>query len=100
MTMTVESSPCARALTAAKRGNWIEAQETLAQILREVFGVEVQSVQVSRDRYSLNSLNGFVTLASGEDYFFKFHHEEGEEVTLEELYRGEILAQAGYPVDL
>jgi len=41
-----------------------------------------------------------VSVAGGDEYFFKFHHEEGEELTLKEYYRGELLKAAGFPVDL
>jgi hypothetical protein len=94
-----EGSPCARALAAARSGQWSDAEHILADIIHEVFSASVRSIAVSKDKYSLNSLNGLVTFESGEDYFFKFHHEEGEEVTLDELYRGEVLAAAGLPVD-
>jgi hypothetical protein len=99
--MTVsDSSPSARALAAAKQGDWASSERILASVIEDVFGLRVAHIRVSKDPYSLNSLNGFVHLAAGEDYFFKFHHEEGEEITLEELYRGEILVSAGYPVDM
>jgi hypothetical protein len=94
------SSPSAQALQAARASNWSGAEAILANLVKDVFDVRVESLSISRDRYSLNSLNGFVRLSNGDDYFFKFHHEEGEEVTLEELYRGETLLAAGYPVDM
>jgi hypothetical protein len=93
-------SPAAAALAAVHAGDWDRAASIVAQLVREAFALEPRSVQISRDGYSLNSVNGFVEMAGGEQLFFKFHHEEGEEVTLEELYRGELLQQAGYPVDL
>lgn len=94
------SSPSARALKAARDGDWSLAESILTDLIGEVFSLRVESLQISRDRYSLNSLNGFVRIHEDKDYFFKFHHEEGEEVTLEEFYRGELLKEAGYPVDI
>jgi hypothetical protein len=93
-------SPAAQALQATRAQRWDEAGAILARLIAEEFALSVQSIEISRDGYSLNSVNGFVRVAGGEEYFFKFHHEEGEEVTLEELYRGELLQGAGYPVDL
>jgi hypothetical protein len=96
----MSDSPAARAFQATKRGNWDEAAAIVAQLVREAFSLNVESVEVSRDGYSLNSVNGFVRIAKSAQYFFKFHHEEGEDRTLEELYRGELLRDAGYPVDV
>ena len=45
------------------------------------------SVAINDDIYSLNSLNGFVTLADGQAFFFKFHQEEGEGDTVAEYYK-------------
>src|SRR5262249_54202647 len=42
----------------------------------------------------------FLTTTAGEELFFKFHHEEGEEHTLREFYQAELLGAAGYPVDM
>lgn len=96
----LDLSPSAQALAAAKRGDIPAAEEIVKSIIHEVFGVEVSSLSISRDRYSLNSLNGLVQLKTHEELFFKFHHEEDEEVTLQEFYRGEVLEAAGYPIDM
>lgn len=104
--MSADTSPAASALRAARAGDWAGAQAILTQLITHVFSLRVVSLEISRDRYSLNSLNGFVKIAADQtqardrDYFFKFHHEEGEEVTLQEFYRGEILKEAGFPVDM
>jgi hypothetical protein len=74
------------------------AQQALAELLHDLFGLDVQDVTINRDRYSLNSLNGFFT-ADSEAFFFKFHQEEGEEAMSGEYYRADILAKAGLPVD-
>jgi hypothetical protein len=96
----LSASPAALALQATRAGQWDQAAAIVAGMIREEFALEPDTVQITRDGYSLNSVNGFVGLRNGEEYFFKFHHEEGEEVTLEELYRGEVLREAGYPIDL
>ncbi len=48
------------------------------ELLRDLFGIEAQTVRINLDRYSLNSLNGFIESERGA-FFFKFHQEEGEE---------------------
>jgi hypothetical protein len=93
-------SPVALALQATRAGQWDQACGIIAGLIEQDFALQTESVQISRDGYSLNSVNGFVRLAGGDQYFFKFHHEEGEELTLQELYRGELLRAAGFPVDL
>jgi Ser/Thr protein kinase RdoA (MazF antagonist) len=101
--MTLEvgnGAPAAAAFAAAKRGDRDEAARIVASLAEQAFGMSVGRVEISRDSYSLNSINGFLVDAAGEEFFFKFHHEEGEERTLRELYQAEILRAAGYPVDV
>lgn len=74
------------------------AECRLAALLRDLFGLEAQTVRINLDRYSLNSLNGFIESEQGA-FFFKFHQEEGEEAMAGEYYRADILAKAGLPVD-
>ncbi|WP_334173891.1 hypothetical protein [Pseudoxanthobacter sp.] len=71
----------------------------IGTLLAGLFAIEPQHIALNRDQYSLNSLNGFFS-AGGEDFFFKFHQEEGEEDMSGEYYRADILAGAGLPVDL
>jgi hypothetical protein len=97
---TIAESPSARALAAARAGDYGLAESIVGELISAAFSVSVAALNISRDRYSLNSVNGLVQLETGRDYFFKFHHEEGEEVTLEEYYRGELLKHAGFPVDV
>jgi hypothetical protein len=94
------ASPSAMALQAVRENDYERAESILSRLIGNVFALSVESVKISRDRYSLNSVNGFVRTHDTQEYFFKFHHEEGEEVTLEEFYRGELLKEAGYPVDV
>jgi hypothetical protein len=95
-----DPSPAARATAAAKAGRWAEAEAIVARLVSDAFGLDVANVAVVRDRYSLNSVHGRLSLSDGTPYFFKFHHEEGEEATLREFYQAEILAEAGYDVDV
>ncbi|MQB40555.1 hypothetical protein [Rhizobium sp. ICMP 5592] len=74
------------------------AEALLADLLRDLFGVEARDLAINHDQYSLNSLNGFFE-ADGKPYFFKFHQEENEEEMSGEYYRADILAKAGLPVD-
>src|SRR5215813_11322049 len=100
ITASSEAAPAARAFAAAKRGAWDEAAAIIRTLAEESFGLDIATATVSRDGYSLNSVNGFLTTTAGEELFFKFHHEEGEEHTLREFYQAELLGAAGYPVDM
>ncbi|MBD0415558.1 hypothetical protein ICI42_12885 [Tianweitania sp. Rool2] len=71
----------------------------LGELLRDAFGIDANNISINRDRYSLNSLNGFFDTGEGQ-FFFKFHQEEGEEEMSGEYYRADILARAKLPVDL
>jgi hypothetical protein len=87
-------------------GDLSAAETELSGFLARKFGLPVASVQVRRDGYSLNSVNGFVLLREPppqgipRKLFFKFHQEEGEESTVKEYYLGELLRENGYPVDV
>jgi hypothetical protein len=88
----------ARRLTRAER--WREAEAVISGLIAATFDLPVAAVEINRDRYSLNSLNGFATTRDGRAFFFKFHQEEGEADTVGEYYRAEVLRDAGFPVDL
>lgn len=92
-------NPTQQARRLASAGRQREAEAVIARLIETAFGLRVSSVEINRDRYSLNSLNGFVT-GDGAEYFFKFHQEEGETDTVGEYYRAEVLRDAGYPVDM
>lgn len=81
-------------------GDEMTARLSLMRLIGEVTGLGVAQVKINRDAYSLNSLNGIVTLVSGRRMFFKFHAEEDEDSTVTEYYNAELLHDAGYPVDL
>jgi hypothetical protein len=90
----------AQARSHARAGNWEAARTCLLQLASEVIGVAATDLTINRDQYSLNSLNGRVTLADGRRLFFKYHNEEGEDKTIEEYYNAELLREAGYRVDV
>jgi Ser/Thr protein kinase RdoA (MazF antagonist) len=72
----------------------------IVALVQDAFGLPAVSASINRDQYSLNSLNGIVTLDDRREFFFKFHQEEGEGDTVAEYYRAETLREAGYPVDV
>lgn len=90
----------AEARTLARAGEWQQAGDKLRQLIGEVTGTAALALQINRDQYSLNSLNGRVTLADDRTLFFKYHHEEGEDHTIEEYYRAELLREHGFRVDV
>jgi len=95
-----EQAPTAqiRALIAA--GDITQATAILKALIDAEFALDARDITINRDQYSLNSVNGFLRAGNGQAYFFKFHQEEGESETLAEYYNAELLAEAGYPVDL
>jgi Ser/Thr protein kinase RdoA (MazF antagonist) len=95
-----DDNPTAEARRLARAGEWQAAEATIARLIESSFGLSVAALEINRDRYSLNSLNGFVTASDGRAFFFKFHQEEGEAETVGEYYRAEILRDAGFPVDM
>lgn len=98
--MSVSDVSAAGILSAARRGKPDLVKNLLARMIREEFGFTITDITLGADDYSLNSVNGFMTRDDGERFFFKFHHEENEESVLQEFYRGEILVEAGFPVDM
>ena len=88
---------CRRLMATGKRA---DAELVVADLIARQFGIAVRGAAINRDWSSLNSVNGTVDLEDGRRYFFKFHQEEGEEATVREYYRAEILERAGFPVDL
>src|SRR5262249_15618880 len=75
------------------------AEGLLLAFVRETFpaldtvGVELRPLAVS-----LNSFNGFLTLADKSKLFFKTHVEPGS--VIDEYYNSMLLVQSGYPVIL
>jgi len=93
-------NPTAEARRLVRDGQWQAAEGVIARLIAETFGLAVAGVEINRDRYSLNSLNGFVSTRDNRAFFFKFHQEEGEGDTVGEYYRAEVLRDAGFPIDL
>jgi len=93
-------NPTAEARRLARAERWREAEAVIGRLIAATFDLPVAAVEINRDRYSLNSLNGFVTTSDDRAFFFKFHQEEGEADTVGEYYRAEVLRDAGFPVDL
>ncbi|RQW63314.1 hypothetical protein [Vibrio viridaestus] len=101
MSDTIHKEPlAAQAHVLSKSGDWDGAQKKLIALIGEITGASVTTLTINRDQYSLNSLNGLVSVSDGSDYFFKYHHEEGEEQSIEEYYRAELLKRYGFPVDV
>jgi hypothetical protein len=73
-----------------------QAERLLLSFLRDIFSPDVQVVELRPLAVSLNSFNGFLTLASGKRLFFKTHIEP--DGVIGEYYNAAQLAQAGYPV--
>lgn len=95
MTSDISRTAEIRALARTDRP---KSLQLLQALLAELFDLQAEHLAINDDPYSLNSLNGFFS-AKGNDYFFKFHQEEGEEAMSGEYYRADILAKAGFPVD-
>lgn len=94
----MQSSDLAYALTSFRQGNIAEAEKCLRIFIGQKFDLEIDNLKIRKDTFSLNSVNGIFDTSDGQKLFFKFHMEESEE-TVQEYYRAELLAQAGYPVE-
>ena len=93
-------TPTARCRQLLLAGQRADAELVVAELIAQQFGMAIERASIGADWTSLNSVNGVVETAAGERYFFKFHQEEGEEATVREYYRAEILLKAGLPVDV
>jgi len=72
------------------------AEQALLGFIRNNFPLDVRTVELRPSAVSLNSVNGFLTLADGTRLFFKTHTEPDSVVR--EYYNVDILAKAGYPL--
>jgi hypothetical protein len=97
--MTLLSEIVAIAKTDAE-----SAAQKLLPILQKNFPhLKIASCTVNGgSKVSLNSVNGFVKMATGQELFFKFHAEEDEEQSLEnkEYYNATALNDSGWPIIL
>jgi threonine dehydrogenase-like Zn-dependent dehydrogenase len=75
------------------------AEAELVIFLADVFNVEIDDLSINQDQYSLNSLNGFLSI-NNEPFFFKFHQEDGEENMSGEYYRADLIEKAKLPIDM
>ncbi len=73
------------------------AEALLLDFVRETFpDLDAVAVELRPLAVSLNSFNGFLTLAGGRRLFFKTHVEPGS--VIGEYYNTKLLADAGYPI--
>ncbi len=72
------------------------AETLLMDFLRANYPFDVTAVELRPLAVSLNSFNGFMTLAEGRRLFFKTHIES--DGVIDEYYHAALLAEAGYPV--
>ncbi len=93
-------SPAARVRALIQSGETGRAAVAAADLIAETSGLPVASAELTLDEYSLNSVSGRVRFADGHAEFFKFHQEEGEEATVAEYYRAQLLKDAGLPVEM
>lgn len=73
-----------------------QAEALLLAFLNDNYPLQVTAVELTPLAVSLNSFNGFLTLANGKRRFFKTHTET--DTVIEEYYNAEMLAEQGYPV--
>ncbi len=72
------------------------AEALLLDFLRSTYPFDAVSVELRPLAVSLNSFNGFMTLADDKRLFFKTHIES--DGVIDEYYHAALLAEAGYPV--
>ncbi len=97
------SGALSETLKAVRENRYAQAEATLTAFLNAKFPaltLAPSSLAIRQDNISLNSVNGTFADSAGKKYFFKFHLEEDEASTLEEYYKAELLANAGYPTEL
>ncbi len=73
-----------------------QAEELLLWFIREITPYDAVGVELRPLAVSLNSFNGYLTLANGSKLFFKSHTES--DTVIDEYYHSATLANAGYPV--
>jgi len=73
-----------------------QAESLLLSFIRQQFELDVVRVELRPLAVSLNSFNGFITLADSTRLFFKSHVESG--AILNEYYNASELAACGYPM--
>lgn len=76
--------------------NKSDAEALLLTFIQDNFPLDVVSLELTPLAVSLNSFNGFMTLANGKRRFFKTHTET--DTVIDEYYNAEMLSGIGYPV--
>lgn len=85
-------------LTQLAKTDRVAAEAGVLQFVQQIFpNLRIQTVHINQSAVSLNSVNGFLT-APQQEYFFKFHAEENEQVTVNEYYNTQELVKVGLPV--
>lgn len=72
------------------------AEALLLSFIQENFPLGVVSLELTPLAVSLNSFNGFMTLADGQRQFFKTHTET--DTVIDEYYNAGMLSNLGYPI--
>lgn len=72
------------------------AEALLLSFIRENFPLDVIELELTPLAVSLNSFNGFMTLANGTRRFFKTHTET--DTVIDEYYNAGMLSDLGYPI--
>lgn len=72
------------------------AETLLLSFIQDNFPLEVVSLELTPLAVSLNSFNGFMSLADGNRRFFKTHTET--DTVIDEYYNAEMLSNLGYPI--
>lgn len=72
------------------------AEALLLSFIRDNFPLDVVSLELTPLAVSLNSFNGFMTLADGNRRFFKTHTET--DTVIDEYYNAGMLSDLGYPI--
>ncbi len=98
------ASVLATARSLCKQGNLSAAAELMLGFARDVLQLDCTLVTLTPDGYSLNSLNGILSLGTPFEgqhkLFFKYHQEEDESKGVAEYYNSKLLEDAGLPVDV
>lgn len=85
-------------LTKLVKVDKIAAEAGVLEFVRQTFpDLSIQAVQINQSAVSLNSVNGLLKSAD-QEYFFKFHAEENEQLTVNEYYNTQELVKVGLPV--
>lgn len=97
--MNVAPATTKDVVAALRAGDGALARRLAGELIGAGVDRRVKDVSFTMDAYSLNSVSGLVQFEDGDEAFFKFHHEEGEEAGVSEYYRAQLLADAGLPTE-